>query len=194
MVDGSQGVVFVDRDGTINREVHHLSDPAQLELLPGAGQGLRRLYQAGFRLIVVTNQSPIGRGVFGEDRLRQIHDRLAAMLRDEGVEIDGWYWCPHRPDEGCECRKPAAGLLVRAIDELGGTLERCWMIGDKLSDLQAGRKAGAFGILVGTGYGREQHDLPESADCVDRFVPTLAEAAECILQWDNPVEAGSAGA
>jgi D-glycero-D-manno-heptose 1,7-bisphosphate phosphatase len=173
--------VFLDRDGTINREVHHLSDPDQLELLPGAAEGLRKLCEAGCVLIVVSNQSPIGRGMFTEDRLREIHARLGEMLAAEGVKVSGWYWCPHAPWDNCDCRKPAPGLFLRARNERGVILEKSWIVGDRLSDLKGGRQVGARAILVATGYGQEEHALPESAGCVDYFVPTLREAADVIL-------------
>lgn len=173
--------VFLDRDGTINREVHHLSDPGQLELLPGAAEGLRDLCRAGCSLIVVSNQSPIGRGMFTEDRLRQINARLAEMLAAEGVQIAGWYWCPHAPWEGCSCRKPAPGLFLRAREEMGVILERSWVVGDRLGDLRAGREVGARTILVATGYGEGEYALPERAAFVDYFLPTLREAADVIL-------------
>ena len=146
----------MDRDGTINREVHHLSDPDQLELLPGAAEGLRELCEAGCKLVVVSNQSPIGRGMFTEARLLEINGRLSEMLAAEGVKIGGWYWCPHAPWEGCECRKPAPGMFLRARDEMGVILEKSWIVGDRLSDLQAGRQVGARAILVATGYGEER--------------------------------------
>jgi D-glycero-D-manno-heptose 1,7-bisphosphate phosphatase len=174
--------VFVDRDGTINREVHHLSDPAQLELLPGAAEGLRALCEADHPLIVISNQSPIGRGMFTEERLREIHARLTEMLAAEGVGISGWYWCPHTPWDGCSCRKPAPGLFIKARDEMGVILESSWVIGDRLSDLQAGRQVGAGTILVATGYGQGEHELPEAAGLVDYYVPTLWEAADVILR------------
>jgi D-glycero-D-manno-heptose 1,7-bisphosphate phosphatase len=183
VTDPTAPVVFLDRDGTINRDVHHLSDPAQLELLPGVAKGLRRLRARGCPLVVVSNQSPIGRGMFTEDRLREINARLAAMLADEGIEIAGWYWCPHLPGAGCACRKPAPGLIFRARDELGVILEGSWMIGDRLSDLQAGRSAGAQTILVATGYGQGESLLPERAACADHFVPSITEAADIILSF-----------
>jgi histidinol-phosphate phosphatase family protein len=173
--------VFLDRDGTINREVHHLSDPNQLELLDGAAEGLRKLCQAGCTLVVVSNQSPIGRGMFTEARLLEINGRLSEMLAAEGVTIGGWYWCPHAPWEGCECRKPAPGLFLRARDEMGVILEESWVVGDRLGDLRAGRQVGARTILVATGYGQSEHALPEHTACVDYFVPTLREAADVIL-------------
>jgi histidinol-phosphate phosphatase family protein len=177
-----RAVVFLDRDGTINREVHHLSDPDQLELLPGAAEGMRALCSAGFKLVVVSNQSPIGRGMFTEDRLREINARLAEMLEAEGIGIAGWYWCPHAPWEGCTCRKPAPGMFWKARDEMGVILEESWMIGDRLADLNAGRQVGARTILVATGYGESEYALPERAACVDYFVPTLREAADVILR------------
>ncbi len=177
--------VFLDRDGTINCEVHYLSDPDQLELLPGVAEGLRRLCEAGCTLVVVSNQSPIGRGIFTEDRLREINARLAEMLAAEGVTISGWYWCPHTPEEGCDCRKPAPGMFLRARDELGVILEKSWIVGDRLGDLKAGKQVGARAVLVATGYGQGEHALPESEGCVDYFVPTLREAADVIL-GDTP--------
>lgn len=183
MSDAAGVTVFLDRDGTLNHEKHHLSDPDDLELIPGAAQGLRALVQYGCRLVVVTNQSPIGRGIFDEARLLEIHGRLAAMLsHEEEVTIDGWYWCPHLPDAGCRCRKPEIGMFLQARDELGVDLKRSWMIGDKLIDTQAGRRAGARTVLVATGYGKEQSELPERTECVDFFVPSLREAAELIVE------------
>jgi histidinol-phosphate phosphatase family protein len=171
----------VDRDGTINREVHHLSHPDQLELLPGAAEGLRALCDAGCQLVVISNQSPIGRGMFTEDRLREIHARLTEMLAEDGVQISGWYWCPHAPWEGCLCRKPAPGMFFKARDEMGVILEKSWVVGDRLSDLRAGRQVGARTILVATGYGQEEYASPERPESTDYFVPTLREAAEVIL-------------
>jgi histidinol-phosphate phosphatase family protein len=179
--DQLKPTVFVDRDGTINREVHHLSSPDQLELLPGAADGLRALCTAGHPLVVVSNQSPIGRGMFTEARLGEIHARLTEMLAAEGVRISGWYWCPHAPWEGCACRKPAPGMLFKARDEMGVILETSWVVGDRLSDLRAGRQVGARTILVATGYGQEEYALPERPESADFFVPTLREAAEVIL-------------
>jgi histidinol-phosphate phosphatase family protein len=173
--------VFLDRDGTINRDVHHLSDPQQLELLPGAGEGLKRLCEAGWPLIVVSNQSPIGRGWFDEARLQEIHHRLAELLAAENASVAGWYWCPHAPEAGCQCRKPSPGMFFRAQRELDVILEGSWIIGDRLSDMQAGRQAGCRSILVATGYGQAESELPERLECVDHFVPSLAEAADIIL-------------
>lgn len=182
MISPERCLVLVDRDGTINREVNHLADPDRLELLPGAAEGLIRMEEAGLPLVVVTNQAQIGRGLLSEERLQEIHARLDEMLTAEGVHIRRWYWCPHPPEDHCDCRKPRPRMLHRAIKDQGGTLERLWMIGDKLSDLQAGRAVSAGCILVATGYGAEHRKLPESRDCVDHFVPSLVEASEVVLR------------
>lgn len=174
-------LVCLDRDGTINREVHHLTRPDQLELLPGAAEGLRALHAAGHTLAVVTNQSVIGRERLDEAGLAAIHRRLAAMLRAEGVSIAGWYHCPHAPNAGCGCRKPAPGLLERAARDLGGTLDGGWMVGDRLSDLQAGRAVGMRTILVTTGYGRTERASPRRRTDADHVAASLDLAASHIL-------------
>ena len=177
--------VFLDRDGTINREVHYLSHPDQLELLPGSAPGLRALRSAGWRLVVVTNQSAIARGLIDRKRLGEIHDRLAEMLLAEGVEIAGWYACPHHPEAGCSCRKPGKGLFEQASRELEIRPERSWMVGDQLTDLQAGRAFGSRTILVATGYGSAQSRLPGRRDYADHYVASLTEAARIILRTDR---------
>ncbi len=110
--------VVLDRDGTINVDRHYLSDPDQMELLSGATAGLRAMRAMGLGLVVVTNQSAIGRGYFDLARLEEIHNRLRDLLAAERVELDGIYVCPHLPDDGCDCRKPLPGLLRRAAAEL----------------------------------------------------------------------------
>lgn len=178
--------VFLDRDGTINREKHYLSDPDELELLAGAAAGLRALKQFGCRLVIVTNQSAIARGYFDEQRLLNIHTRLREMLRAEGVEIDGWYWCPHHPDDQCECRKPNTGMLEHARQDLDLDMQCAWMIGDKLGDMETGRRAGLRTILVATGYGKRHYEMDGCQELVDFFVPSLLEAAGVIRQGLKP--------
>ena len=184
----SPAAVFLDRDGTINREVHYLSRPGQLKLLPGAAEGLRRLHDAGHLLVVVTNQSAVGRGLLQRDRLDEIHRCLGGMLRAEGVNITAWYDCPHLPDDGCSCRKPAIGLFERGSRELGISLDHAWMVGDRLSDLQAGRAVGARTILVATGYGSREYRLPQRREYADYYAESLIEAAQIILR---PAAGGS---
>lgn len=180
-----RATVFLDRDGTINREVAYLSDPDQLELLSGVSDGLRRLQERGCRLIVVTNQSAVGRGILDEARLAEIHARLDAMLRAEGVEIAAWYWCPHVSEDHCDCRKPQVGMFEEAGRRYALNPEATWVIGDKLSDMEAGRRFLAKTILVATGYGQEQWIRPNSRDWTDFFVPSLDAAAELILRAEQ---------
>lgn len=141
--------VFLDRDGTIVADKHFLADPEGVELLPGAAEGLRELRRLGARLVVVTNQSGIGRGYFPAEVLERIHDRLRALLADDGVELDAIYSCPHAPEEGCSCRKPAPGLFLRAAEELGVELADSFVLGDRDVDVEAGRRIGATSIRIG---------------------------------------------
>jgi D-glycero-D-manno-heptose 1,7-bisphosphate phosphatase len=143
----------LDRDGTIIVERHYLADPDGVELLPGVGAGLRRLRELGFGMIIATNQSGLGRGYFDTARLNQIHQRLADLLREQGVVLDGIYCCPHVPEDDCPCRQPKPGLIVQAASELGFDPAQCVVIGDKPCDIDLGRGVGAFTVLVKTGYG-----------------------------------------
>jgi len=169
--------VALDRDGTIIVERNYLSDPAAVELLPGAAAGLRRMAEMGLGLIVVTNQSGIGRGMFDEKRLGEIHARMNELLAAERVRLDGIYYCPHRPEDGCQCRKPRPGLIERAARELGFDAKELFVIGDKECDIELGQRAGAKTILVMTGYGAEH---PSDALRPDWRVDSLAQAAEVI--------------
>ncbi len=152
---GRRRFVLLDRDGTVIVSHHYLSDPEKVELLPGAAEGLRRLRDAGFGLILVTNQSAIGRGYFDLSRLEEIHGRLAELLASEGIELDGVYFCPHRPDEECACRKPGVGLVERAAREHDFDPNDAFVIGDNVCDIEMGEACGARTLLVTSGYGRE---------------------------------------
>ena len=177
----SQGAVFLDRDGTVIIERHYLSDPAQVELIPGAGAALRRLRQLGLKLVIVTNQSAIGRGLCDQRQLDAVHARLEQLLADEGVRLDAIYYCPHTPDDGCACRKPAPGLIERAVRELQLDPRRCCVIGDKRCDLEAGRSAGMRTVLVRTGYGAEL--ARESDLAADDIADDLRAAVPVIERW-----------
>jgi histidinol-phosphate phosphatase family protein len=142
--------VFLDRDGTIIRDRHYLADPAEIELLPRASEGLRLLRAAGFLLVVATNQSGVGRGYFGLETLERQHERLRELLVRHGVVLDAIYACPHAPDAGCTCRKPLPGLIVRAAEELGIDLRASWVVGDDARDADAGRAAGTHTIVLGS--------------------------------------------
>lgn len=147
--------VALDRDGTIIVEHSYLADPDLVELLPNSGEGLRRIQAMGLGLVVVTNQSGVGRGYFSAARVDQIHQRLCKLLEVERVWLDGVYVCPHSPDADCSCRKPKTGLLEHATRDLGLMPQTSFVIGDKASDIGMGLSAGSTTILVRTGYGAE---------------------------------------
>ena len=170
--------VVLDRDGTILVERHYLSEPSQVELITGAAEGLRQLQAMGLGLVVLTNQSAIGRGMFDQAALEAIHRRMQALLGAEGIRLDGVYVCPHRPDDGCACRKPKAGLLERAGRELGFAMRECFVIGDKACDIDLGRGVGATTVLVRTGYGAQAAEDPSVR--ADYTVEDLREAAQII--------------
>jgi D-glycero-D-manno-heptose 1,7-bisphosphate phosphatase len=196
--------VLLDRDGTVIADKHYLSDPAGVELLPGAAEGLRELASAGLRLFVVTNQSGIGRGYFSEADYRACHAALETLLRDEGISLSGSAFCPHAPEEGCGCRKPSLGMWRSLAGPHGLDPSRTAMVGDKAEDILFGRRAG-FGatVLVLTGKGRDaaaRLQLPApGADEVFRRVGASADgslphavardlsgAAACILGQGPP--------
>jgi D-glycero-D-manno-heptose 1,7-bisphosphate phosphatase len=147
--------IVLDRDGTIIEEREYLAEPEQVKLIPGVGAALRELKQMGFGLVVITNQSGVGRGLFDEAQLKRVHERLCRELDAEGVHLDGLYVCPHTPDDDCCCRKPKLGLIQKAAEELGFSLEKCIVIGDKASDIEMGHLIGALTFLVRTGYGAQ---------------------------------------
>ncbi len=170
--------VLLDRDGTIVAEKGYLSRPDQLELLPGAVDGLLALTRLGLGLVVITNQSGIGRGFFSLKDLQRVHQHLGSMLAESGVHLDGIYTCPHLPEDDCPCRKPRVGLVRQAEAELGFEAPGGYMVGDKLLDLELGRAVGARSILVRTGYGRHWENLPNIP--ADAVVDNLAAAADWI--------------
>jgi len=172
--------VLLDRDGTINQEVDHLDHPDQVALIPGAAAALRDLRSAGLGLIVLTNQANVGRGLLPPDRLEEINDRLAALLSDEDVRLDGLYVCPHAPEEACECRKPRPGLAVRAAADHGFLPYEAFVVGDHAADMGLGRGIGAVTILVRTGHGEDELATGAGAQA-DHVVADLSEAAGVIL-------------
>jgi D,D-heptose 1,7-bisphosphate phosphatase len=156
--------VFLDRDGTIIRELKRdLTEACQVKLYDKVPLALKILRQNGYKLIIITNQSLIARGLITEKKLNYIHRYLQNILKNKGIKIDGIYYCPHHPTKGvikqyskvCNCRKPQTGLLQKAIKDFNIKTDQSFFIGDSLRDLQAARKAGIKFILVLTGYGRK---------------------------------------
>jgi D-glycero-D-manno-heptose 1,7-bisphosphate phosphatase len=144
----SDKVLVLDRDGTIVIDRGYADDAASLEFVPGAAEGLRSFHAGGYRLLVITNQSGVGRGLFPLERVHQMNARLEVMVREAGARLERIYFCPHAPGVGCACRKPALGLLAQAAAELRFDPARAVVIGDKQSDIEFGRRAGATTILI----------------------------------------------
>lgn len=181
MEEKRQAAVFLDRDGTINEEIGYLDRPEKLKLIPGAAEAVRLINASGMKAIVVTNQSGVARGIFDEFVVGEVHARLRELLLAEGGFLDGIYFCPHHPSEGrgryllsCNCRKPAPGLLLQAAAELRFDPTGSYMVGDTLKDIEAGKRAGARGILVRTGYGAESAAALETSEEPQRKIPGKA--------------------
>ncbi len=147
--------VFLDRDNTLIHDDGYISEADKVRLLPGVKEGLRLLQNQGFELVIVTNQSGIGRGIFTEADMHSVNDRLQELL-GEDINFAGIYFCPHRPDENSDCRKPAPGMFLKARDELGIDFSQSFMVGDRKSDVMSGETIGLRGILLGTDDGQEK--------------------------------------
>ncbi len=175
--------VFLDRDGTLNYDPGYLKIAADLKLLPGVGPALARLKRAGARLVVVTNQSGVGRGMITLKDLEAIHARLQGLLEQEQAALDAIYFCPHHPNDGCHCRKPNAGMVERAVSELQLDLRRSYMIGDHARDVQLAQRVGAKAILITSGSVDQQALDRLQAEQVmpDTVAKSMAEAVDWIL-------------
>jgi histidinol-phosphate phosphatase family protein len=147
--DSGRRAVFLDRDGTVIEDVGYPSDPDEVRLIAGAAEGIRLLRKSGLATVIISNQSGVGRGLFTMTDLERVHARTSELLSEAGAELDGAYYCPHAPDAGCDCRKPATGLIERARRELGISHRGCIFIGDKASDVEAGAAAGCETVLFG---------------------------------------------
>jgi len=173
--------IFLDRDGTLIEERHYLAAPSQVALLPHVAEALARFAQAGYALVIVTNQSGIGRGYFTEAQLSDVHRHLVSLLAASGVRLDGIYHCPHAPGQACDCRKPLPGLIDRAAAELGLDVARSFVIGDKPADVSLAVRVGARPVLVRTGYGAESEHDPAVREIAPHVADDLAAAADFIL-------------
>ncbi len=170
-------VALLDRDGTIIIDKHYLHDPDGVELLPQAAKGLKLLATNGWTLVVVTNQSGVGRGYFSVDDVHRVNQRLSKLLKAEGVTLEHYYHCPHDPSAGCPCRKPATGMVLEAASDLGFTPARCVVIGDKPADINLGRNLEARSVLVKTGKGTTSQSQCEP----DHVADDLLQAAQWIV-------------
>jgi histidinol-phosphate phosphatase family protein len=171
----SHRAIFLDRDGTLMRDVDYCGDPNDVHVFPGAADALKKLKAAGYKLIVITNQSGIGRGLFSQAQYRAVESEVSRQLGPD--LIDATYYCPHLPARNCQCRKPSPEMVRTAAREHGIDLERSFFIGDKRSDIACGKNAGVKTILVRTGYG-----AGVDAAMSDFVAGDLTEAANAILQ------------
>ena len=181
--------VFLDRDGTLIEEVGYLDRKERVELYPWTIDAIRALNRASFHVVLITNQSGVARGFFTEAVVEDVHQHLAALLESGGARVDAYYYCPHHPDGKveqyavrCDCRKPARGLVDRAVRELGVDPARSFVVGDRWLDIELARAVGARGVLVRTGYGLTEEARPREPRAADAIVDNLIAAASWILR------------
>jgi D-glycero-D-manno-heptose 1,7-bisphosphate phosphatase len=171
--------IFLDRDGTINVEKKYLYRIEDWEWVPRAPEAIRQLNQAGFKVVVVSNQAGIARGMYNHADVDNLHLYVSSELKKIGARIDAFYYCPHHPkysaEHDCYCRKPSPGLLIRAADELAIDLSRSWIIGDKLIDMEAGQAMGLNSILVLTGYGDQEKSLATHGQIIAENLPLACQ-------------------
>jgi len=180
--------VFLDRDGTIIEEVGYLDRPERVEFFPWTIDAIRVLNRAELAVVLVSNQSGIARGFFTDAVVDTVHQRMDDMLSTGGARIDAYYYCPHHPDGSvaelakvCDCRKPARGLVDRAVAEFGVDPARSFVVGDRWLDIGLARTVGARGVLVRTGYGEREEGKPPDGMEADAIVDNLIAASSWIL-------------
>jgi histidinol-phosphate phosphatase family protein len=187
-----QRAIFLDRDGVINEEVGLIRRAEEIRLLPGAGGAIKQINGSRFLSIVVTNQPMVARGLCTIEEIQRMHNRVDTLLGAQGAFIDYYYFCPHHPDKGypeenprfkvpCTCRKPDIGMIRAAAERFNIDLYRSYIIGDSTRDIQAGRNADLYSILVNTGYGGSDQRFPAIPD---HYASDLADAVDFILHHD----------
>ncbi|ADL11772.1 D-glycero-alpha-D-manno-heptose-1,7-bisphosphate 7-phosphatase [Acetohalobium arabaticum] len=191
MKDLADIAVFMDRDGTVSKEIGYVNHGDRFELLPRTSAAVKLLNNVGIKAILATNQAGVARGYFPEERINEVHDKLKQLLAEDEAYLDAIYYCKHHPDVGegeynkdCNCRKPKPGMLKEAAKDFDLDLEESYMIGDKISDIEMAKRVGATGILVLTGYGQgvyeyEQQDWPVEPDYI---ADDLFDAVDWILK------------
>jgi D-glycero-D-manno-heptose 1,7-bisphosphate phosphatase len=184
-----RSAVFLDRDGTLVEEAGYLDRLERLEFFPFTVDAVRALNVAGLPVVVISNQSGVARGIVRESFIAETHEHILRRLAAGGAHVDGFYYCPHHPDgtvealrKQCDCRKPATGMFTRAARDLGLDLGVSFALGDKWTDMEAGRAVGARTILVRTGYGRETEAAPRRDFRPDAIVDNMIEAVSWILR------------
>jgi histidinol-phosphate phosphatase family protein len=175
--------VFIDRDGTISKDVPYCSSPKDFELLPEAAGGIKLLNKHHFQVVVVTNQSGIARGYFTEETLAKIHDKMHDELARQGAHVDSIYYCPHHPDDGCDCRKPSPKMVLQATSDLNIDLSQSYVVGDSAMDIEMGKRAKCKTILIKPGA-----NAGKAIDCSykpDYIASSVIVAAQLIIADAN---------
>jgi len=179
--------VFLDRDGTIVEDVGYLNHPKDIKFIPGSIEAIKALNKAGYKVVVITNQAGVARGLIREDLLQTIDKTIQKFILNGGAQIDGLYYCPHHPEHGvypykreCDCRKPNPGMLKKAQKDLDLDLSKSFMVGDKATDIEAGKSAGTKTVLVTTGKGAKEKDRLQNQP--DHIAANLKQAVSWILE------------
>jgi len=180
--------VFFDRDGTLNEEVGYVDDLARFRVYPFAASAVRQINEAGLLAVVVTNQSGVGRGMFPEELVGEVHHRLTEEMREAGARLDAIYYCPHHPAaevakyrQECACRKPSTGMMEQAAARFGIRLEESYVIGDRYLDVEMAQRAGACGVLVRTGFGQGEWEMYRTNGTVQPA--HVADNVDEAVQW-----------
>lgn len=182
-----QPAVFLDRDGVVIEDSHYLGDVRRVQLIPGSAEAIAALNRAGWPVVIVTNQSGVGRGLFTEADVEDIHSHITELLWGYGAKVDAFHYCPHHPEaevpayrKACACRKPQPGMLVQAAEDLGLDLAASWMIGDRVTDLEAGAAVGCRTVLLRSGYGTKVNPAGLDRDelKLELIATDLADAVE----------------
>lgn len=188
MTSGKNKAIFIDKDGTLIPDIPYNVDPGKISLQDGALAGLHQLQEAGYLLIIISNQSGVARGFFKEEALLDVQHKIEHLLAEKGVVLNGFYYCPHYPNAAikeyaveCDCRKPQPGMLLKAAGELDIDLSQSWMIGDILNDVEAGKNAGCSTVLIDNG--NEKDWLINEVRMPDYKAKNIEEAAAQILNY-----------
>jgi len=174
--------VFIDRDGTINVNVEYLDNPENFQMYPGVGEGIKTLKDHGFQIIVITNQSGIARGYFNKETLDKIHERMKKELSEHETSVDAIYYCPHHPDEKCNCRKPNTGLFDQAVKDYNIDVTESFIIGDRMLDVEAGHKVGLKTLLVPEDKRKVEEEMKQSNVKPDFYCEDFTKCVKHIIK------------
>jgi histidinol-phosphate phosphatase family protein len=178
--------VFLDRDGTVIFDKNYLSSPEKVKLYSYVADSINRLRAAGFKVIIVTNQSGVARGMFTEQDLQKIHERFVFLLKKAGAEVDAIYYCPHVDEDSCNCRKPKTGMVLESAKKFNIDLERSYTVGDSVRDYLLGYNSGGKGILVLTGHGKKQKKkIAQEKVKPMAICKNLKDAVDLIINYDK---------